>query len=174
MKIKFIFALILIISLNLNCQNLKKVEVGSKIPLFELKDQNGNLVNIENLIGEKNLVIFFYPKDDSPGCTKEACAFRDQFEVFADANALIIGISGQSEKSHLAFAQKYKLNYTLLSDEGNKVRKSFGVPTNLFGILPGRVTYIVNKDGVVVYMFNSQTKAEQHVDEALKILKKMQ
>ncbi len=155
-----------------NSEKMKKMEVGSKIPKFELKDQNGNLFKIEDVIGKKNLVIYFYPKDDSPGCTKEACAFRDQFEVFADADAMIIGISAQSVQSHLAFAQKHRLNYTLLSDSGNKVRKLFGVPTNLFGLLPGRVTYVVDKKGEVIYMFNSQILAEKHVDEALRILLK--
>ncbi len=158
---------------NTNSEKMKKVEIGSKIPKFELKDQNANLFKIEDVIDKKNLVIYFYPKDDSPGCTKEACAFRDQFEVFADADAMIIGISAQSVESHLAFAQKYRLNYTLLSDSGNKVRKLFGVPTNLFGLLPGRVTYVVDKKGEVVYMFNSQIQVEKHVDEALKVLKEL-
>ena len=122
---------------------------------------------------KKNLVIFFYPKDDSPGCTKEACSFRDQFEVFADADAMIIGINAQSVESHLAFAQKHRLNYNLLSDTGNKVRKLFGVPGSFFGLIPGRVTYVVNKKGEVVYLFNSQIQAEKHVDEALRIIQEM-
>jgi peroxiredoxin Q/BCP len=124
-------------------------------------------------MGKKNLVIYFYPKDDTPGCTKEACYFRDQFEVFKEEDAIIIGISGQSVESHKEFATKYKLNYTLLSDEGNEIRKLFGVPTNLFGFIPGRVTYIVNKKGKVVYTFNSQSQATKHVDEALRILKQL-
>ena len=153
---------------------MKKVEIGSKIPAFTLSDQNGNTFNITSVIGKKNLVIYFYPKDDSPGCTKEACYFRDQFEVFNQADALIIGISGQSVESHKKFAEKYRLSYTLLSDEGNKVRKLFGVPTDLFGILPGRVTYIADKSGNVVHVFDSQGQATKHVDEALRILKSLQ
>jgi peroxiredoxin Q/BCP len=152
---------------------MKKIEIGSNIPAFTLNDQNGNPFEISTVIGKKNLVIYFYPKDDSPGCTKEACYFRDQFEVFNDADALIIGISGQSVESHKKFAEKYRLTYTLLSDEGNKVRKQFGVPTNFFGILPGRVTYIVDKTGKVIYIFNSQVQATHHVDEALRILKNL-
>ena len=116
-------------------------------------------------------MIYFYPKDDTPGCTKEACYFRDEYDVFEKADALIIGISGQSVDSHKKFAEKYHLNFTLLSDEENKVRKLFGVPVNLFGLLPGRVTYIIDKSGKVVYIFNSQTQAKRHVDEALRILK---
>ena len=150
---------------------MNKLKIGSTIPGFILPDQNGNLFDITTVLGKKNLVIYFYPKDDTPGCTKEACSFRDQFEVFKQENALIIGISGQSVKSHEEFAIKYKLNYTLLSDEGNEVRKLFGVPNTFLGLFPGRVTYIVNKKGKVVYIFNSQTEITKHVDEALRILK---
>lgn len=156
-----------------NTYEMDKTDVGSTIPSFSLKDQNGDVFNIDSVIGKKNLVVYFYPKDDSPGCTKEACSFRDQFDVFTEANAMIIGISGQSVKSHKDFAEKYRLNYTLLSDEGNKVRKLFNVPTDLFGLLPGRVTYIANKEGKVVFVFNSQIKAEKHIDEALRILKEL-
>ena len=148
-----------------------KIETGCKLPSFTLSDQHGKLFDINTVIGKKNLVIYFYPKDDSPGCTKEACYFRDQFEVFNQADALIIGVSGQSVESHKKFAEKYKLSFTLLSDDGNKIRKRFGVPTNFLGVLPGRVTYVVNKSGTVVYVFNSQTQATKHVDEALRILK---
>lgn len=153
--------------------DMNKVEVGSTIPEFELKDQNGKNFSINSVLGKKNLVIYFYPKDDSPGCTREACSFRDQFEVFTEADAIIIGISGQSVQSHRKFAEKYRLNYILLSDEGNKVRKLFGVPTDFLGLLPGRVTYVADKTGKVVYVFDSQTQAERHVDEALKILKEL-
>jgi thioredoxin-dependent peroxiredoxin len=152
---------------------MAKIEIGSIIPEFKLKDQNGNLFDINSVIGKKNLVIYFYPKDDSPGCTKEACYFRDQFEVFNEADALIIGISGQSVESHKKFAEKYRLSYTLLSDEGNKIRKLFGVPTDFFGLLPGRVTYIVDKTGKVIHLFDSQINATQHVDKALGILKQL-
>jgi len=152
-------------------QVMKKTEVGSHVPQFTLADQNGNLFSISSVVGKKNLVIYFYPKDDSPGCTKEACYFRDEFELFNEADALIIGISGQSVVSHKKFADKYQLSFTLLSDEGDKVRELFGVPVNFLGMLPGRVTYVIDKSGTVVYIFNSQTQARRHVDEALKILK---
>ena len=152
-------------------QVMKKTEVGSHVPQFTLADQNGNLFSISSVVGKKNLVIYFYPKDDSPGCTKEACYFRDEFELFNEADALIIGISGQSVVSHKKFADKYQLSFTLLSDEGDKVRELFGVPVNFLGMLPGRVTYVIDKSGTVVYIYNSQTQARRHVDEALKILK---
>ncbi|MCX6257147.1 MAG: peroxiredoxin [Bacteroidia bacterium] len=150
-----------------------KTEIGSHIPEFSLMDQYGHLFEINTILGQKNIVIFFYPKDDSPGCTREACYFRDQFEVFSETDALIIGISGQSVESHRKFADKYRLNYILLSDEGNKIRKLFGVPTNLLGLLPGRVSYVIDKSGKVVYVFNSQTRTANHVDEALSILKEL-
>ncbi|MBP6065374.1 peroxiredoxin [Bacteroides sp.] len=155
-----------------NTDTMKVVE-GSQVPSFELKNQYGELFSSDSVVGKKNLVIYFYPKDDTPGCTKEACSFRDQFAVFADADAMIIGISAQSVESHLAFAKKHRLNYLLLSDTGNQVRKLFGVPGNLFGLIPGRVTYIVDKKGEVIYIFNSQMDAEKHVDEALRILQVM-
>ena len=149
------------------------LSVGSTVPSFSLKDQNGRVFHFDSVRGKSNLVIYFYPKDDSPGCTKEACSFRDQFEVFKKEDALIIGISGQSVKSHLEFAKKHRLNYTLLSDEGNNVRKMFGVPTSFLGLLPGRVTYVVNKEGKVVFIFNSQINTGKHIEEALRILKEL-
>ncbi len=163
-----LFTLYLI--LHNNETDMKKIDVGSTIPQFELYDQNGKLFKIDSVLKKKNLVIYFYPKDDTPGCTKEACSFRDQFADFEDADAIIIGISGQSVESHAAFAEKYNLNYTLLADVGNKVRKLFKVPSDLLGLIPGRVTYVVNKEGKVVYTFNSQMNAEQHVSEALEVL----
>jgi peroxiredoxin Q/BCP len=152
---------------------MKSIQIGDLIPEFSLPDQEGKMFNIKNVLGNKKMVIYFYPKDDSPGCTKEACYFRDLFEVFKEADAVIIGISGQSVESHKKFAVKHRLSFTLLSDKGNKIRKLFGVPTNAFGLLPGRVTYVADKSGKVVHMFNSQIRAEQHVDEALKILKEL-
>jgi thioredoxin-dependent peroxiredoxin len=151
--------------------HMNEIKIGSPIPSFTLPDQNGKLFDINSVIGEKNLVIYFYPKDDSPGRTAQACAFRDQFEVFIQAEAVIIGISGQSVESHKEFAEKHRLGFTLLSYSGNKIRKLFGVPTNLLGLLPGRVTYVADKSGKVIYTFNSQLQSEKHVDEALKILK---
>jgi len=152
---------------------MERISIGSTVPFFSLKDQFGNMFNLASVVGKKNLVIYFYPKDDSTGCTREACSFRDQFDVFSNHETMIIGISAQSVKSHMLFAQKHKLNFTLLSDEGNKVRKLFGVPTNLMGLLPGRVTYIIDRQGKVVFMFNTQINAEKHVEEALKIIKEL-
>jgi peroxiredoxin Q/BCP len=150
---------------------MKEISIGSNIPGFALKDQDGQLFDINSVLGKKNLVIYFYPKDDTPGCTAQACSFRDQFEVFKEADAVIIGISGQSVASHKEFALKHRLSFTLLSDEGNRIRKLFGVPTSFFGFLPGRVTYVADKTGKVIYTFNSQMQTTKHVEEALRILK---
>jgi peroxiredoxin Q/BCP len=125
------------------------------------------------VLGKKNLVIYFYPKDDSPGCTKQACTFRDQFEVFREADAEIIGISSDDVESHKKFADKYRLTYTLLSDKDGTVRKLFDVPSDLFGLLPGRVTYVVNKEGIVIHTFDAQMQTEKHIEEALNALKRI-
>src|SRR4030043_1160023 len=148
---------------------MNKIQIGDIIPSFTLKDQNGNDFDISTLLGRKKLVIFFYPQDGSLNCTKEACYFRDLSDVFDEADAVLIGISGQSVESHKEFAEKNRLNYTLLSDTGNNVRKIFGVPGRIFGLIPGRVTYVVDRSGKVVYIFDSQTETQRHVDEALKI-----
>jgi thioredoxin-dependent peroxiredoxin len=147
------------------------LQVGAKIPEFSLPDQTGKVFDIKNVTGQKNLVIYFYPKDDSPGCTKEACSFRDQYEEFVKADAMVIGISSQSVDSHVKFIEKYKLPYTLLSDKENKVHKLFGVRSSSDGLIPGRVTFVVDKTGTIIYTFNSQSEPVRHVDEALKILK---
>jgi len=175
-RIYLIIFLMLFTGYIANAHSKKKtmeIKTGDTIPNIILPDQNGKMIDVKKETAGKNLVLFFYPKDDSPGCTKEACSFRDQYEDFVDANAVVIGISGQSVKSHKKFAEKYHLSYTLLSDEGNKIRKAFGVPTNFFGLLPGRVTYIINKNGNVADIFNSQTQVNQHIENALKILKKL-
>jgi peroxiredoxin Q/BCP len=151
-------------------ENKMKITIGSTVPDIVLYNQNGELFDLKKETGGKNVVLYFYPKDDTPGCTAQACAFRDQFEDFKDANAVVVGISGQSVESHKAFAEKHQLSFTLLSDEGNKIRNQFGVPTNFFGLLPGRVTYVINKSGKVVYIFNSQTNISGHIEQSLKIL----
>ena len=142
---------------------------GAQAPEFALEDQNGKRVALAEFHGHKNVVVYFYPKDDTPGCTRESCAFRDQFSDFADAGAEVIGISSDSVESHRKFAEKYRLPFTLLADPGGLVRKAFGVPSSL-GVLPGRVTYVIDKQGVIRHAFNSQLNPAKHVDEALKVL----
>ncbi|AVQ70777.1 putative peroxiredoxin bcp [Microcystis aeruginosa NIES-1211] len=146
------------------------IKVGDQVPNFSLPSQTGTTVNIGDLIGKKSLVIYFYPKDDTPGCTAESCAFRDSYEVFTDAGAEVIGISADSPQSHQQFAQKYNLPFTLLSDSDNRVRKLFGVPSTLF-VLPGRVTYIIDKEGIVRHIFDSMLDFKAHVTESLNTIK---
>jgi len=148
----------------------KPLKVGDAIPSFALKDQNGNDFNIDTYRGKKIMVIYFYPKDDTPGCTKEACSFRDTYESFTDLDVLVIGISADNIASHKKFEEKYKLPFTLLADVTNTVRKQFGVSKDLM-VLPGRVTFVVNKQGVISSIFNN-LKAEQHVEKSLEIIKK--
>ncbi|XP_071715721.1 peroxiredoxin Q, chloroplastic [Rutidosis leptorrhynchoides] len=146
-----------------------KVNKGSVPPAFTLKDQDGKNVSLSKFKG-KPLVVYFYPADETPGCTKQACAFRDSYEKFKKAGAQVVGISGDDAESHKAFAKKYRLPFTLLSDEGNKVRKEWGVPSDLFGTLPGRQTYVLDKSGVVQLIYNNQFQPEKHIDETLKLL----
>ncbi|EHC13846.1 peroxiredoxin [Fischerella thermalis] len=148
------------------------VKVGDIAPDFTLPSQSGSLVSISNYRGRKCVVLYFYPKDDTPGCTAESCAFRDQYEVFQDAGAEVIGISGDSPESHQKFANKHQLPFILLSDTSNQVRKLYGVPTTL-GLLPGRVTYVIDQNGIVQHIFNSQFNFKGHVEEALKKLQSL-
>jgi peroxiredoxin Q/BCP len=147
-----------------------KVEVGTVAPDFTLPSQAGEMVSLRDFMGNKPVVLFFYPKDDTPGCTKEACAFRDRFEEFSKLDAEVIGISSDSVKSHRSFSEKHDLPFTLLSDERGKVRKLYGA-SNTFGIFPGRVTYVIDTEGVVKHNFSSQLGVEQHVEEALGALR---
>jgi peroxiredoxin Q/BCP len=147
------------------------MEPYDTLPDFELLNQNNEMISSADIIGKSALVIYFYPKDDTPGCTAEACAFRDQFEDFADAGVRVFGISADSVASHKQFAEKYQLSFDLLSDPDNKVRKKFGVPRSMFGLLPGRVTYIFNKEGKLIHQFNSQLNAKKHITEALAALR---
>ncbi len=146
-----------------------RVGVGSKAPDFTLPSQSGEMVSLKDFIGTKPVVLFFYPKDDTPGCTKQACAFRDDYEEFGKLDAEVMGISSDSVESHRRFASKHDLPFTLLSDEGGKVRKLYGVQ-NSFGLFPGRVTYVIDENGVVRHIFSSQLGVEKHVEEALQAL----
>jgi peroxiredoxin Q/BCP len=150
-------------------QTKDKVKVGSVAPNFTLPSQSGEMVSLEDFLGHKPVVLFFYPKDDSPGCTKQVCAFRDVYEEFGRLDAEVIGISSDSVESHRSFSAKHHLPYTLVSDEGGKVRRLYGVP-NTLGLFPGRVTYVIDKEGVVRHIFSSQVGIDRHVEDALEAL----
>jgi peroxiredoxin Q/BCP len=149
-----------------------KVGVGDLAPEFTLQAQGGDMVSLKQLLGETEIVLYFYPKDNTPGCTTEAHAFRDRYEVFKEMGAEVIGVSSDSVDSHRDFASKCDLPFTILSDPGGAVRKLYGVPPSM-GLLPGRVTYIIDKKGVVRFIFSSQFNPVKHVEEALRALKSL-
>jgi thioredoxin-dependent peroxiredoxin len=145
------------------------IRPGERAPDFSLPDAGGKPRRLSQLRG-KPVVLYFYPKDDTPGCTLEACAFRDQFEDFLQAGAEVIGISSDSSESHRKFAERHRLPFTLLTDRDGAVRKLYGVPST-FGLLPGRVTFVIDGEGTVRHVFNSQLNATRHVAEALDALR---
>jgi thioredoxin-dependent peroxiredoxin len=151
----------------------KGIQVGDKAPDFTLPSQSGEQVRLYDRLGKNAIVLYFYPKDNTSGCTAEACAFRDSYEVFTDAGADVIGVSSDSVDKHAGFAGKHNLPFTLLSDRGGQVRKQYGVPATL-GLIPGRVTYVIDRDGTVRHIFGSMTNIGQHVGDALKTVQGLQ
>lgn len=146
---------------------------GDEIPDIKLLNQDEEWVNLTELTGKGPLIIYFYPKDETPGCTAEACGFRDSYEEFKELGAEVYGISTDSPESHRKFIKRHRLNFNLLSDSNKKAEKAFGVPRNLFGLIPGRVTFIVDDNGKIAHSFNSQTQAKKHIEIALKKLKEL-
>ena len=147
------------------------VEEGKSAPPFTLTDADGNKVSLKDFRG-KHVIVYFYPKDDTPGCTVQACSFRDHFADFQDAGASVVGISSDSVASHRAFAERHRLPFTLLADRGGKVRAAFGVPKTL-GLLDGRMTFVIDREGVVRHTFNSQIRARKHIEEALGVVRSL-
>jgi thioredoxin-dependent peroxiredoxin len=148
------------------------LQVNDHAPDISLPDQSGKTVSLGDFRGKKVVVLYFYPKDDTPVCTTEACTFRDSFDAFKDLGAEVIGVSSDSVDSHKKFAEKHHLQFHLLADTSNMARKAFGVPTTM-KILPGRVTYVIDKEGVIRYLFNSMSDGPKHVTEAMKIVKEL-
>ncbi|GAB4048296.1 peroxiredoxin [Catellatospora paridis] len=147
-------------------------QVGEVAPDFELPSQGGETVRLSDFRGKQTVVLYFYPKDNTSGCTAEACSFRDSYEVFTEAGAQVIGVSSDSVESHDGFAQRYKLPFVLLADAGGEVRKAYDVPAT-FGILPGRVTYVIDREGVVRHVFSSQANIGKHVSGALEVVQSL-
>ena len=145
---------------------------GDRAPQIALTDQNGVERRSDQLAG-KALVLFFYPKDDTPGCTMEACAFRDSYADLKALGAEVWGVSGDDAGSHQRFASRHNLPYPLLVDRGNQLRRAFGVPAVL-GLLPGRVTYVIDADGVIRHVFNNLLDGPAHRREALEALRRLQ
>ena len=148
------------------------LQEGDEIPEFSARDNNGNDFESSSIVGKKPVVFYFYPKDNTPGCTAQACSFRDQYEDFKDLGAEVVGISSDSIASHEKFVQQYQLPFILLSDNDKKIRKLFGVKPDLLGLIPGRVTYVVDKNGIIQFVFDSMN-ATDHIPKALETIKKM-
>jgi peroxiredoxin Q/BCP len=147
------------------------IEVGDTAPAFTRTAHNGESVRI-GPGAERVTVLYFYPKDETAGCTAQACAFRDSFEAFANAGAIVVGVSDDSLESHRSFAEHRRLPFPLLADEKGELRKSFDVP-NWLGILRNRVTFVIDRGGIVRHVFQSQLHATQHVEEALRIVRQL-
>jgi peroxiredoxin Q/BCP len=148
---------------------MSKIKVGKKAPDFSLQNQDGEYISLSDFYKKKNIVLFFYPKDFSPGCTIQACHFRDNYEDFTDFGAEVIGVSSDSVETHRKFLDEYLFPFQLLSDKDGKVRKKYG-STKGFGYLPGRYTFIIDMEGIVRHIFTSETDMKKHIDEALRIL----
>jgi peroxiredoxin Q/BCP len=148
------------------------LRVGDRVPDFTLLDQDGHAAPLGELLGAGCLVLYFYPKDDTPGCTVEACLFRDEQQAFVEAGARVVGVSSDDVDSHRRFADKCRIPFTLLSDRGGELRARFGVPKTL-GLIDGRVTYVIDAGGIIRHTFSSQLRARKHVEEALRLVRSM-
>lgn len=146
-----------------------RVAVGTPAPDFTLPSQDGTPVRLSDFRGKRTVVLYFYPKDETAGCTAEACGFRDHYEVFIEAGAEVIGVSSDTAESHRSFAEHHRLPFLLLSDRDGAVRKRYQVPKTL-GLIPGRVTYVIDKQGIIRHIFNSQSAIDRHISEALETL----
>ena len=151
---------------------MSRIDVGDAAPELMLSTYTGEQITLADYRDKKAVVVFFYPKDGTPVCAKEACAFRDAYEDFVEAGAAVIGISGDSAARHQAFASNHRLPFVLVTDKDGKARRAFGAPKSL-GLLPGRVTYVIDKAGIVRHVFSSQFAADRHVKEALDALRKL-
>lgn len=150
---------------------MEPVKIGDRAPAFSLPSESDEIVDIGDYIGRKPVVLFFYPKDNTAVCTREACAFRDSYDEFRNiVDAEVFGISSDPVESHKRFSIEYKLPFKLLSDENGTVRELYGVPKTL-GILPGRVTYVIDGKGIVIRIISSQLGYKKHVGEAIKALR---
>ena len=147
------------------------LKIGEKVPEFQMLDQNG--IQRTNKKLKSPLVLFFYPKDDTPGCTIEVCGFRDKYDLFKVLGAEVWGVSNGNTASHLAFANKNKLQYPLLCDTNDSLRKIFGVP-KVLGLLDGRVTYVIDRKGIVRHIYRDLLNGPAHIKEAIRVLKELQ
>jgi thioredoxin-dependent peroxiredoxin len=148
------------------------IQPGQPAPAFTLKDASGRPWSLDALRASGPVVLFFYPRDESPICTREVCAFRDAHQDFAEVGATVVGISSDGEAAHAAFARKQSLNYLLLSDPGGKVRQAYGIPKTL-GVLDGRATFVIDPAGIVRMAYSAQLEAEGHTRRALEVVRSL-
>jgi peroxiredoxin Q/BCP len=151
---------------------MKSLRVGDRVPDRTLSTHDGRVISLNTDADSQTTVLFFYPADNSPICTAEACAFRDAYQDFVEAGAAVIGISGDSQASHRGFAQAQNLPYALVSDPDGSLRRAFGVSKRL-GLLPGRVTYVIDRHGIVRHVFQSQFFGRKHMKEALRVVRNL-
>ena len=148
------------------------IGVGDQAPDFTKTTQSGETISLSGFRGASAVVLYFYPKDETPGCTAEACTFRDNYEDFVQAGAVVVGVSQDSERSHKSFADHHRLPFHLVSDRDKAMQRAYGVPKTL-GLLPGRVTFVIDREGTVRHVFNSQLNAKKHVREALQVVRRI-
>lgn len=146
--------------------------VGERAPDFTLPRADGTPFRLSEAVRRGVVVLYFYPKDETMGCVAEACAFRDQYEVFTEAGAQVVGVSADSAESHQQFAAHHRLPFVLLTDADGKVRKSYGVG-KLLGIIDGRITYVIDTRGIVRHVFSSRLQPTRHVAEALAVVREL-
>jgi peroxiredoxin Q/BCP len=149
------------------------LSIGEQAPDFDKTTHDGERLSLSRFRGEKAVVLYFYPKDETPGCTAEACSFRDSYEAFVEAGAVVVGVSPDSDESHEKFAAHHRLPFKLISDADGELRRRYKVPSTLLGIVPGRVSYVIDKQGKIRHVFNSMLQAKRHVSEALAVIEKL-
>ncbi|MEJ6754389.1 MAG: peroxiredoxin [Flavobacteriales bacterium] len=148
------------------------IDIGDIFPDFTLNDENGNEFNLERDFSKTYLVLYFYPRDETPGCTKQACYFKDFYEEFKTFDCEIIGISSDDKTSHEKFKSNYNLPFKLLSDQNSKLRKQLKLPKDFFGLSPGRVTFLININKEILYTHRSSLNMKSHINSVLKFLNK--
>jgi thioredoxin-dependent peroxiredoxin len=146
------------------------IKIGDRFPSFTLEDHNSNIFDINSFLGKNNLIVYFYPKNETYNCTKQACNFRDDFSTFKDLDCEIIGVSNDSPKSHLSFKNNHNLPFTLLSDKNGEIQKKLGLPRNIFGLIPGRITFVIDNKGIVIKIIDSAINMRKHIEDALSSL----
>jgi thioredoxin-dependent peroxiredoxin len=147
---------------------MSELKVGDSAPDFNLMDERGFPSRLKDFLGKKMVVLYFYPKDFTPGCTKEACSFRDDYRAFEEKGAVVIGVSIDSVESHAKFSKRYELPFALLSDSRKEVAKQYGV-LGMGGVLAKRVTFIINKEGKIAAVF-PKVDVKNHSQKVLKAI----